>query len=43
MKGQVFLGLPLETWVIVGGLYLFATVLPTVIALILKYREERAK
>jgi len=43
MMAQTFLGLPLETWAIVGGFYLLATFLPSVIALILKYREEKVK
>jgi hypothetical protein len=41
MDGQAFLGLPLETWIIVGGLYLLATFLPSILALILGYREEK--
>ncbi len=42
MEGQaVFLGLPAETWLIVGGLYLVATFLPTVIALILRRKEMK--
>lgn len=36
-----FLGLPAETWVIVGGLYFIATFLPTVIALVLGRREGK--
>ncbi|HML38260.1 MAG TPA: hypothetical protein PKA19_12700 [Bacillota bacterium] len=39
MEVQTILGLPLETWIIVGGLYLLASVFPSVIALILKHRE----
>ncbi len=41
MEAHTALGLPLETWIIVGGLYLFAAFLPSVIALILRYREEK--
>ena len=41
MEGQAW-GLPTETWLIVGSLYIFATVLPTVIAIIL-WRRERKK
>lgn len=42
MAGQTtFLGLPMETWLIVGGLYFIATFLPSVIALILRRREGK--
>lgn len=36
-----FLGLPAETWLIVGGLYLIASFLPTVVALILGRKEGK--
>ena len=42
MEGQMaFLGLPMETWLIVGGLYLTATFLPSVVALILGRKEAK--
>ncbi len=41
MEAQI-LGLPAETWLIIGGLYLVATVLPTIIAII-TWRRERKK
>lgn len=41
MYDQLFLGLPSETWIVVGGLYLLAAFLPTIIAFILGYREEK--
>lgn len=41
MNGQVW-GLPAETWLIVGGLYFIATILPTIIAVI-AWRREREK
>lgn len=41
MEAHTVLGLPLETWIIVGGLYLLATFLPSVIALVLRCREEK--
>lgn len=41
MNTQILLGLPLETWIIIGGLYALAAFLPTIIALILGYREAK--
>lgn len=41
MKAQILLGLPLETWIIIGGLYILAAFLPTIIALILGHREAK--
>lgn len=41
MNSQILLGLPLETWIIVGGLYVLAAFLPTIIALILGHREAK--
>lgn len=41
MKAQMFLGLPLETWVVVGGLYVLAAILPSIIAAILGRREAK--
>lgn len=41
MAAQV-LGLPAETWLIIGGLYFVATFLPTIIAII-AWRRERKK
>jgi|GEM_PF-6234084 len=38
---MAFLGLPIETWLIVGGLYFVATFLPSVIALILRRKEVK--
>lgn len=40
MEMQTVLGLPLDTLIIIGGLYLLATFLPSVIAFIMKCREE---
>jgi len=43
MNGQMtFLGLPAETWLIVGGLYFIATFLPTVVALLLSRKEGKS-
>lgn len=36
-----FWGLPVETWLIVGGLYFIASFLPTVVALILRRKEGK--
>ena len=42
MEDQMaFLGLPIETWLIVGGLYFIATFLPSVIAYILGRKEAK--
>jgi hypothetical protein len=42
MAGQAsFLGLPTETWLIVGGLYFIATFLPSVITLIVRHKEGK--
>ncbi|MDF3001018.1 MAG: hypothetical protein K0Q48_1137 [Bacillota bacterium] len=35
------LGLPVETWLIIGGLYFVATFLPTIIAIIAWRRERK--
>lgn len=44
MKAQLFvLGLPLKTWIIVGGLYVLATFLPFFVAWMLKRKEGRAE
>lgn len=41
MKEDGFiLGLPLDTFIIVGGLFVFAICLPTIIALILNKQEK---
>ena len=37
----LILGLPVETLVIVGGLYFLATFLPTIISLILGHKEDK--
>lgn len=37
------LGLPLTTWIIIGGLYVLATFLPFVVALVLKRKEKKEK
>lgn len=37
------LGIPLRTFIIVGGLFLFSTFLPTIIALILSWKEKNKK
>lgn len=34
------LGLPVKTWIIVGGLYLISAFLPSIITFILERREE---
>lgn len=41
MEDIIFLGLPLKTWIIVGGLYMIATFLPSIFALILRRKEAR--
>ncbi len=38
---MAFLGLPMETWLIVGGLYFTATFLPSAVALILRRKEGK--
>ncbi|WP_419823160.1 hypothetical protein [Anoxybacterium hadale] len=42
MEAQI-LGLPAETWLIIGGLYFVATFLPTIIAIIARRRERKKK
>lgn len=37
----IFWGLPLETWMIVGGLYFIATFLPIVVSMFLRRREGK--
>ena len=41
MTQNTLLGLPAETWLIVGGLYFIATFLPSAIVLFLKRREVK--
>ncbi|MEL7655624.1 MAG: hypothetical protein AAGU75_06930 [Bacillota bacterium] len=36
-----FLGLPVETWLIVGGLYFVATFLPSIVAFVLGRKEAK--
>ncbi|MBR0598699.1 hypothetical protein [Sinanaerobacter chloroacetimidivorans] len=36
----LILGLPLDTWIIVGGLYIIATFLPTFVAFVLNRRRK---
>lgn len=38
---MTILGLPIETWIIVGGLYFLAAFLPCAITLLLKHRERK--
>ncbi len=41
MKEEILImGLPLDTFIIVGGLFVFAVCLPTIIALILNKKEK---
>ncbi len=37
----LIMGLPLNTLIIVGGLFVLSMFLPTIIALILKYLEDK--
>lgn len=36
----MIMGLPLETLIIVGGLFILSVCLPTIIALILRWKEK---
>lgn len=44
MKEQIMLlGLPLKTWIVVGGLYFMSAFLPAIIMLILEHRKGEEK
>jgi len=36
---SLLLGLPLRTWIIVGGLFIISTMGPSIAAFILKYKK----
>ncbi len=40
MENITFLGLPLKTLIIVGGLFLISALSPTIVAIILNLRKE---
>lgn len=37
---KFFIGLPMKTWIINGGLFVFSALAPTIVAVILKNKKE---